>query len=88
VFEPLDTVGVAPTGDHSGNVQGRIIQVEKPLLEHHLRLLQLQILYSMGSRKRPGVNPPGIGCSGGHRGNENRRANGFLGVEMFRPLSA
>ncbi len=35
----------------------RIILVEKPLLGHHLRPFQLQILYSMGSRKRPGVNP-------------------------------
>ncbi len=35
----------------------RIIPVEKPLLGHHLRPFQLQILYSMGSRKRPGVYP-------------------------------
>jgi hypothetical protein len=54
VFEPLDIMGVAQTGDHGGNVQGRVFQVDKPLLGHHLRPLQLQILYSMGSRKRPG----------------------------------
>jgi hypothetical protein len=88
VFEPLDAIGVAPTGDHGGNVQGRIIQVEKPLLGHHLRPLKLQILCSMGSRKRPGVNPPGIGYCGSRRGNENRRVNSFLGVEMTRPLPA
>jgi hypothetical protein len=88
VFELLDAVGVAPTGDHGGSVQGRIIQVEKPLLGHHLWSLQLQILYSVGSRKRPGVNPPGIGYGGGHRGDENCRVNGVLGVEMARPLPA
>jgi hypothetical protein len=81
-------VGVAPTGDHGGNVQGRVIQVEKPLLGHHLLPLQLQILYSMGSRKRPGVNPPGIGYGGGCRGDENRCVNGFLAVEITRPLPA
>ncbi len=88
MFEPLDAVGLAPTGDHGGNVQGPIIQVGKPLLGHHLRHLQLQILYSMGSRMRPGVNLPGIGYGGGHRGDENRHANGFLGVKMARPLPA
>ncbi len=35
----------------------RVIPVEKPLLGHHLRPFQLQILYSMHSRNRPGVNP-------------------------------
>ncbi len=57
VLKPLDAMGVEPTGDHSGGVHTRIIPVEKPLLGHHLRPFQLQILYSMGSRKRPGVNP-------------------------------
>jgi hypothetical protein len=57
VLEPLDAVGVEPTGDHCGGVHTRVIPVEKPLLGHHLRPFQLQILYSMGSRKRPGVNP-------------------------------
>jgi hypothetical protein len=51
--------------------------------------------HSMGSSKRPGVNLPVIGYGGSHRGDEIRRANGFLGVEMaliagvfFRPLAA
>jgi hypothetical protein len=57
VLEPLDAVGVKPTGDHGGGVHTRFIPVEKPLLGHHLRPFRLQILYSMGSRKRPGVNP-------------------------------
>jgi hypothetical protein len=38
-------------------VHTRVIPVEKALLGHHLRHIQLQILYSMRSRKRPGVNP-------------------------------
>jgi hypothetical protein len=50
-------VGVEPTGDHGGGVHMRVIPVEKPQLGHHLRPFQLQILYSMHSRKRPGVNP-------------------------------
>jgi hypothetical protein len=57
VLEPLDAVGIELTGDHCGDVHMRVIPVEKPLLEHHLRPFQLQILYSMRSRKRPGVNP-------------------------------
>jgi hypothetical protein len=88
VLEPLDAVGVEPTGDHGGDVHTHVIPVEKPLLGHHLRPFQLQILYSMGSRKRPGVNTPVIGYSSGHRGDENRRANGFLEDEMARPLPA
>jgi hypothetical protein len=81
-------VGVAPTADDGGNEQVSIIPVEKPVLGHHLWPLQLHILYSMGSRRRPGVNPPIIGYGGGHRGDENRRANGFLGVEMAQPIPA
>ncbi len=88
MFEPLDAMGVAPTGDHGGNEQGRVIPVEKPLLGHHLWPFQLQILYSMGSMKRPAVNPLVIGYSGGHRGDDIRCANGFLEVEMARPLPA
>ncbi len=57
MLEPLDAVGVEPTGDHGGSVRTRVIPVEKPLLGHHLRPFQLQILYSMRSRNRPGVNP-------------------------------
>ncbi len=81
-------MGVAPTGDQGGNEQGRIIPVEKPLLGHHLRPFQLQILYSMGSMKRPAVNPLVIGYSSGHRGDDIRHANSFLEVEMARPLPA
>jgi hypothetical protein len=81
-------MGVAPTGDHRGNEQGRVIPVEKPLLGHHLWPFQLQILYSMGSMKRPAGNPLVIGYSGGHRGDDIRCANGFLEVEMARPLPA
>jgi hypothetical protein len=81
-------MGIAPTGDHGGNEQGRVIPVEKPLLGHHLRPFQLQILYSIGSMKRPGVNLLVIGYSGGHRGDDIRRANSFLEVEMERPLPA
>jgi hypothetical protein len=88
VFELPEAVGVAPTGDHSVNEQGRIIPVEKPLLWHHLQPFQPQILYSMGSRKRPGVNLPDISYGGGNRGDDIRRANGFLEVEMARPLPA
>ncbi len=88
VFEPLDAMGVAPTGDHGGNEQGCVIPVEKLLLGHHLQTFQPQILYSMGSMKRPGVNPPVIGYGGGHRGNYICRANGFLEVERARPLPA
>ncbi len=82
MFKPLDATGVASTGDHGGNEQGHVIPVEKPLLGLHLRPFQLQILYSMGSMKRPGVNPLVIGYSGGHRGDDIRHANGFLEVEM------
>ncbi len=57
MLELLDAVGVKPTGDHIGGVHTRIIPVEKPLLGHNLRPFQLQILYSMRRRKRPGVNP-------------------------------
>ncbi len=39
-----------------GGVHTRVIPVEKPLLGHHLRPFQLQILYSMRSTNRPGVN--------------------------------
>jgi hypothetical protein len=85
VFEPLDATGVELTGDHGGNEQGRVIPVEKPLLGHHLRPFQLQILYSMGSMKRPGVNPLVIDYSGGHRGDDIRCANGFLEVELAPP---
>jgi hypothetical protein len=81
-------MSVTTTGDHGINEQGRIISVEKPLLGHHLRPFQPQILYSTGSRKRPGVNPPVIGYGGGHRGDDIRRANGFLEVEMAPLLSA
>jgi hypothetical protein len=81
-------MGVAPTGDHGGNEQGCVISVEKPLLGHHLWPFQPQILYSMGSRKRPGVNPPVISYSYGHRGDNIRHANGFLEVEMARPSPA
>jgi hypothetical protein len=88
VFEPLDAMGIAPTGDHRDNEQGRVIPVEKPLLGHHLRPFQPQSLYSMGSRKRPGVNLLVIGYGGGHRGDDTRHANGFLTVEMARPLPA
>ncbi len=88
MLEPLDAVGVEPTEDHGGVVHMRVIPVEKPLLGHHLRPFQLQILYSMGSRKRPGVNPLVISYGGGHRGDENCRANGFLEDEMARPLPA
>jgi hypothetical protein len=42
----------------------------------------------MGSMKRPAVNPLVIGYSGGHRGDDIRCANGFLEVEMARPLPA
>jgi hypothetical protein len=87
VLEPLDAVGVEPTGDHGGGVHTSVIPIEKPLLGHHLRPFQLQTLYSMGSRKRPGVNPPIIGYGGGHRGDENRSANGFLEEEMARPMA-
>ncbi len=88
MLEPLDAMGVEPTGDHGGGVHTHVIPVEKPLLGHHLRPFQLQILYSMGSRKRPGVNLPVIGYGGGHRGDENRRATGFLEDEMACPLPA
>ncbi len=88
MLEPLDAMGVEPTGDHGGGEHTRVISVEKPLLGHHVRPFQLQILYSIGSRKRPGVNPPVIGYGGGHRGDENRRANSFLEDEMVRPLPA
>ncbi len=81
-------MGVAPTGDHGGNEQGRIIPVEKPLLGYHLQPFQPQILYSMGSMKRPGVNPPVIGYGGSYRGDDIRCANGFLEVEIERPLPA
>jgi hypothetical protein len=57
VLEPLEAVGVDLTGDHGVGVHMRIFPVEKPLLGHHLRPFQLQILYSVRSRKRPGVNP-------------------------------
>ncbi len=57
MLEPLDAVGIEPTEDHGGGVHTRVIPVKKPLLGHHLRPFQLQILYSMRSRKRPGVNP-------------------------------
>jgi hypothetical protein len=57
VLEPLDAVGVDLTRDHGVGVPTRVFPVEKPLLGHHLRPFQLQILYSMRSRKRPGVNP-------------------------------
>jgi hypothetical protein len=50
-------MGIEPTGDHGGGVHTRVIPVEKPLLGHHLWPFQLQILYSMGSRTRPGLNP-------------------------------
>ncbi len=57
MLEPLDAVDVEPTGDrHGGGVHARVIPVEKPLMGHHLRPFQLQILYSMCSRNRPGVN--------------------------------
>jgi hypothetical protein len=36
----------------------------------------------MGSRKGPGVNPPVISYGSGLRGNEIRRANSFLQVQM------
>jgi hypothetical protein len=75
-------MGVAPTGDHGGNEQGRVISVEKQLLGHHLWPFQPQILYSMGSRKRPGVNPPVISYSGGHRGDDIRHANSFLDLRL------
>jgi hypothetical protein len=75
-------MGVAPTGDHGSNEQGRVIPVEKPLLRHHLRPFQLQILYSIGSIKRPGVNLLVIGYSGGQRVDDIRCANSFLEVEM------
>jgi hypothetical protein len=88
VLEPLEAVSVKPTGDHGGGVHTCVIPVEKPLLGHHLRPFQLQILYSMDSRKRPGVNPPVISYGGGHRGDDNRHANGFLEDEMARPLPA
>jgi hypothetical protein len=88
VFEPPEAVGVAPTGDHGVNEQGRVIPVEKPLLGHHLRPFQPQILYSMGSRKRPGVNPLVIGYGSCNRGDDIRRAIGFLEVEMAHPLTA
>jgi hypothetical protein len=81
-------MGVAPTGDHGGNEQGRIIPVEKSLLGHHLQPFQLQILYSIGRMKRPSVNLLVIGYSGGHRGNDIRCENSFLVVEMARPLPA
>ncbi len=42
----------------------------------------------MGSMKRPGVNLPVIGYGGGYRGDAIRRANGFLEVEIARPLPA
>jgi hypothetical protein len=57
LLKPLEAVGVEPTGDHGVGVHTRVIPVKKPLLGHHLRPFQLQILYSMGSRMRPGVNP-------------------------------
>ncbi len=88
MFEPPEAAGVAPTGDPGVNEQGRVIPMEKPLLGHHLRPFQPQILYSMGSRKRPGVNLPVIGYGGGHRGDDIRSADGFLEVEMARPLPA
>ncbi len=88
MFELLDAVGVEPTGDHDDSVHGRVIPVEKPLLGHHLQPLQLQILYSMGISKRPGVNPSVICYGGRHRGDGVRHANSFLGVEMARPLPA
>jgi hypothetical protein len=53
-----------------------------------LQPFQLQILYSMGSMKRPAVYLLVICYSGGHRGNDICRANGFLEVEMARPLLA
>ncbi len=88
MFEPPEAVGIAPTGDHGVNEQGRVIPMEKPLLGHHLRPFQPQILYSMGGRKRPSVNPLVISYSGGHRGGDIRLVNGFLEVEMARPLPA
>jgi hypothetical protein len=39
----------------------------------------------MGSMKRPAVNPLVIGYSGGHRGDDFRRANRFLEVELAPP---
>ncbi len=86
MFALPEAVGIAPTGDHGVNKHGRIIPVEKPLLGHHLRPFQLQILYSMGSRKRPGVNLLVIGYGGGHRGDDIHRADSFLEVEMAHPL--
>ncbi len=56
MLEPLDAVGVEPSGDHGGGVHTRVILVEKPLMGHHLQPFQLQILYSMRSTNRPGVN--------------------------------
>jgi hypothetical protein len=86
VIEVLDAVGVAPTENQCGNEQGCVIPVEKPLLGHHLRPFQPQILYSMGSRKRPGANLLVIGYGGGHKGDDIRnirRPIGFLEGEML-----
>jgi hypothetical protein len=81
-------MGIAPTGDHGGNEQVHVIPVEKPLLGHHLQPFQPQILYSIGSRKRPGFNPLVIGYGGSHRGDDICHANGFFEVEMACPLPA
>jgi hypothetical protein len=50
-------MGVEQTGDYVVGVHTRVIPVKKSLLGHHLWPFQLQILYSMHSRKRPGANP-------------------------------
>jgi hypothetical protein len=65
--------------------RGLLSQWKKPLLGHDLRPFQLQILYSMGSMNRPGVNPLVIGYSGGHIGDDICCANSYLEVEMVPP---
>jgi hypothetical protein len=65
--------------------RGAFIIVEKPQLGHHLLPFQPQILYSMGSRKRPGVNPPVIGYGGGHRGDDIHHATVLLRLRWHAP---
>ncbi len=87
MLEPLDAVGIEPTGDHGGGVHTRVIPVEKALLEPSSPAFSAANSILHAQQEETWCQSALIGYGGGHRGDEKRRANIFLEEEMARPMA-
>ncbi len=83
MLEPLDAVGVEPTGDHDGGVHTRII----PSKNHCWDIISGLFSCKFYTPCAAGRDLVSILTHRLRQGNENRRAHGFLEDEMVRPMA-